>query len=90
LSGEVEAVLLRASNKRPEEQYQTGRELIDALKMALEAGQLVSTAPAGPLASTGVESSAVLSSSRMAGRQGDDLLGHQLDEYRLEAMKPLL
>lgn len=42
LSEETEAVLLKALSKSPEERYQTGSELIEALERTLEIGQPLS------------------------------------------------
>ncbi|MEW5961000.1 MAG: serine/threonine-protein kinase, partial [Chloroflexota bacterium] len=60
------AVLLKALRKAPEERYQTGKALIDALEQALQAADQ----PAG--AALGAP---------------PNLLGQQLDEYRLEALE---
>ena len=42
LNAEIEAVLLKALSKSPEERYQTGKELVDALEKAMLADQPVS------------------------------------------------
>jgi serine/threonine protein kinase len=79
LNQATEDVLLKALSKSPDERYQSGGELMDALAKAL-AGQ---SAAAGSLpAAAGPPAVA-----RRPGRSGaDDLIGQQVDEYRLEAL----
>jgi serine/threonine protein kinase len=48
LAEEAEAVLLKALSKSPEERYQTGAALVDALEAALQAGQPVPVEPVLP------------------------------------------
>lgn len=48
LSKDVEAVLLRALSKKPEERYQTGAALMDALEAALQAKHASELAPQPP------------------------------------------
>ncbi|MFC1976249.1 serine/threonine-protein kinase, partial [Chloroflexota bacterium] len=110
LSADVEAVLLKALSKSPEDRYQTGQELLDALEGALpisqpatakqpEASQTNQVEPQTeePIASTGPEqSTATVSIGKMAevtdtpspapASPDDDLIGQQLDEYRLEEL----
>ncbi len=95
LCEETEAVLLRALSKSPEERYQTGAELMEALDKALSKGARRQK-PEMP-AKGGSEMSVL---ERVAQRAGKDtavlervpaaepssLLGSQLDEYRLEAL----
>jgi serine/threonine protein kinase len=71
LNEETEVVLLKALSKSPHERYQTGQELIDALGKALGVEQPAEVKPATPPPQT---------------RAPDDLIGLQLDEYRLEAL----
>lgn len=75
LNQETEAVLLKALGKTHEGRYQTGRELIDALEAALGLG--------GEQA-RGDQPAAAPPPPRT--RAPDDLVGQQLDEYRLEAL----
>jgi serine/threonine protein kinase len=75
LSAGIEAVLLKALSKYPSERYQTGRDLIDALERAMKAGRSVSVRP-----------SATPSSLHISDTATDDLLGKQLDEYRLDVL----
>ncbi len=75
LTAGIEAVLLKALSKYPSERYQTGRDLIDALERAMKAGRSVSVRP-----------SATPSSLQISEMATDDLLGKQLDEYRLDAL----
>lgn len=71
LNEETEAILMKALSKPPHERYSTGQELIDALEKALRVEQLAEVKPAAPPPQT---------------RAPDDLIGLQLDEYRLEIL----
>jgi len=69
LSEAAEAVLLKALSKSPEERYQTGAELIDALETALLASQPVSAPEEEselPSSPPGVEAPAARSLSKMS------------------------
>jgi len=93
----VEAVLLRALSKSPQERYQTGGELMDALEQALQAERAAALPPpVRPLSRVSVEERVA---RHLRGDEGgavraqgappaadDALLGRQLDEYRLEAL----
>ncbi len=68
LNAETEAVLLKALSKSPDERYQTGATLIDALEHALQG-----------------QKGAVPVVQSVSGDE-DSLIGHQLDEYRLESL----
>ncbi len=77
LSQETEAVLLKALNKSPEERYQSGQGLIEALQEALQVEEIGDEPP--PVT--------VLSGPIAAEEESpDSLIGKQLDEYRLEAV----
>ncbi len=78
LGKEVEAVLLKALQKSPDERYQTGAELIDALEAALQTETAELDQAELPPMSTDVP----LPSSKI----GDSLIGQQFDEYRLDAL----
>ncbi|MCP4539932.1 MAG: protein kinase [Chloroflexi bacterium] len=86
LGKEIEAVLLTALSKSPDERYQTGAELIDALQEALQ------IEPADISAFAQVEVEPVELPPMPAGVQppsskiGDSLIGQQFDEYRLDAL----
>jgi serine/threonine protein kinase len=114
LSAGVEAVLLKALKKSPEERYQTGQNLLDALEAALQIPQPqaeiteqtetsqtdkdeVKTRTEESTASTDTaQDTATVSIGEMAEITGtsspaptttdDDLIGQQLDEYRLEEL----
>ena len=80
LNAETEAVLLKALSKSPKDRYQTGGELIAALERALQASQ-----PAGRAKKpSGAAARAASAASR--AQSPDNLIGRQLDEYRLEAL----
>ncbi len=90
----VEAVLLTSLSKSPQERYQTGCDLMDALEEALQAEQPVVVQGARPLSRASVSdkvASHVQASHEPPPAQpsptaDDSLLGRQLDEYRLEAL----
>ncbi len=91
LSEAVEAVLLKALHKSPEERFPTGQALVEALEAALNVPQpapetLLKT-PARSLSSVSVSN--VIDwerTSKEAAASPTDLVGSQLDEYRLEAL----
>jgi serine/threonine-protein kinase len=95
LNGETEAVLLKALSKSPQERYQTGTELVDALERALQMPARGQSLAAPSLSRMSVDEKVSLhlgaseepAPPRDAPRQReDDLLGRQLDEYRLDAL----
>ncbi len=106
LSPDVEAVLLKALSKSPDERYQTGQELLDALAEALQTDQpvLVEDPPAPqipePMPEKVKEDTYPLpvqvelpappeekpAPPPTLSTLTDDLIGRQLDEYRLEAL----
>jgi len=80
LNAETEAVLLKALSKSPKDRYKTGGELIAALERALLAGKPALRAkkqPARAARPAGITS---------RGQSPDNLIGRQVDEYRLEAL----
>jgi serine/threonine protein kinase len=84
LSAEAERVLLRALNKSPEKRYASGTKLIDALERVLPAGRVPSARR------TLREPPAPPTRARPAASPSDavsvNLVGQQLDEYRLDAL----
>ena len=79
ISPAVQAVLLKALRKSPEERYQTGRELVDALEQALMEGMPAATQPVTmpvpvPLAVGSSRSSRTLSKISIAERVTASLL----------------
>jgi len=100
LGQEIEVVLLKALSKSPEERYQTGAELIDALEEALQtclpvsvegesqpAARSLSRISVDEIVSLHLQASEKLASPQDAPRPREDsLLGRQLDEYRLDAL----
>jgi len=75
LGAQIEAVLLKALSKSPHERYQTGRALMDTLEKAIKADYPFSIEPS--------TQPSLVQTSDMAA---DDLIGQQLDEYRLDAL----
>ncbi len=88
LSPEIEAVLLKALGKTAEERYQTGADLIAALEEALQTvSSTYATQPEHPAASTaGRPEVAPAQPTPVSEVAAEDLIGQQLDEYRLEAL----
>ncbi len=84
LNAETEAVLQKALSKSPDERYQTGRELVDALEKALPVGPSI-PAPLTPQ-EEGIAAPLTPPGGGIAEGTTDDLTGQQLDEYRLEAL----
>lgn len=75
LGAQIEAVLLKALSKSPHKRYQTARALMDTLEKAIKADYPFS-----------IEPSTQPSSVQMSDMATDDLIGQQLDEYRLDAL----
>ncbi len=97
LPAPAEAVLLRALSKQPEERYPTGQELLDALETALqEAAPALSIEPGSDvkrlsLISVNEKITAHMNVEAAPGAPDSqnpdlDLIGMELDEYRLEAL----
>jgi serine/threonine protein kinase len=80
LNAETEAVLLKALSKSPKARYKTGGELMAALERALLAGK---PAPRAKKRARAVARPAAIASR---DRSPDNLIGRQVDEYRLEAL----
>ncbi len=100
LNAQTEAVLLKALHKTPAGRFQSGAALLDALEEALAQGPPPEATGALPHSSIPVAQQvaqalqteappSVLSAMRFAEPpvpETDDLIGRQLDEYRLEAL----
>jgi len=84
LSLQVEQVLLKALQKSPEDRYATGTELIKALEEALKTSPTRDNQIAMPPPPAAVQAYAQDSKSRRSSN--DDLLGCELDEYRLDEL----
>lgn len=84
LSVETERVLLRALHKTPARRYASGAKLMDALEKTLPAGRERSTRrpPAAPTLPSRTRAAA----TAPGAASGADLIGSQLDQYRVDAM----
>jgi serine/threonine protein kinase len=80
LSPVVEEVLLKVLSKSPAERYQTGAELMNALTAAFQASQPDDVTLTSPLLTPSP------SFKTRANLTTGDLIGQQLDEYRLEKL----
>jgi serine/threonine protein kinase len=73
LNEDTERVLLKALSKSPEQRYQTGKELMNALEKALQSRRPAAT----------VEAKALSSPTDPNLSTADPLIGQYLDEYQL-------
>lgn len=86
LNKEVESVLLKALNKSPDERYQTGAELLDALEKALQV-ETAEPAQAEPDGFDQIELPPMPAGvSSPPSETVDSLIGQQFGEYRLDAL----
>jgi serine/threonine protein kinase len=84
LNVETERVLLRALHKSPSKRYASGKTLIDALDKALPASRSVTRRPkALPTQPSRTQQAAAAPTPDTLGA---DLVGRQLDEYRVDAL----
>jgi serine/threonine protein kinase len=84
LSVQVELVLLKALQKSPGDRYVTGAELVEALEGALKASPTKNNQISMPPPPAAVQ--AEFPASPGGKRGSDDLIGCELDEYRLDEL----
>lgn len=80
LSGAIEAVLLRALSKIPQERYPSGADLIADLDAAIHTDSVSAVAASAP------EEAPALAVTALPLPSTDSLVGQQLDEYRLDSL----
>ncbi|MEM7113438.1 MAG: serine/threonine-protein kinase [Chloroflexota bacterium] len=90
LGAEVEAVLLKALNKKPSDRYQTGEALLDALEAALKKGHPVAKGwvDLPPLPAGVSETSAADSLSQLSKQSVVEKIAFQLEQEEQQKREP--
>jgi eukaryotic-like serine/threonine-protein kinase len=86
LSPQTEQVLLKALQKDPQARFASGAELIEALEKALKASPTLNNQIAMPPPPAAVQAQAQALSPLGGQHADDDLIGRELDEYRLDEL----